>query len=73
MIDRRLVAFAPATVDQSASVEQRLDGAHPPVDVALVLLGMESNHIDHFLVRNDPGGQADSYVLNKHKESMKKY
>jgi hypothetical protein len=33
---------------------------------------MESNHIDHFLVRNDPGGQADCYVFNKHKESMKK-
>jgi hypothetical protein len=32
---------------------------------------MESNHIDHFLVRNDPGGQADSYVLDKHKKSMK--
>jgi hypothetical protein len=32
---------------------------------------MKSNHIDDFFIRNDSGGQADCYILDEHKESMK--
>ncbi|WP_321814067.1 hypothetical protein [Paraburkholderia sp. J69-2] len=66
------MTLTPATANEAAAIEQCFDGPETAIDFAIESNRVRTDHFNNFFVRDDLRRQANSYVLDKHVDPVKK-